>query len=79
MIKRKPNKISAFERRKWTAVVFASTHVQGCSKYVLQANERTHMWYIFTNRIKSYPHKKGTSMAIYVHVLLGRYIPSSNI
>jgi hypothetical protein len=37
-IRRKPNKISAFERRKWTAVVFASTHVQGCSKYVLQIN-----------------------------------------
>jgi len=38
-IKRKPNKISAFERRKWTAVVFASTHVQGCSKYVLYKDE----------------------------------------
>lgn len=38
-IKRKPVKISAFERRNWTAFVFVSTHVQGCSKYVLYKDE----------------------------------------
>jgi hypothetical protein len=38
-IMRKPNKISAFEHRKWSAAMFLSSHVQGCSRYVLYREE----------------------------------------